>query len=455
MNEPPPPTPDRLHELLRDVASIQRQQLRHANLMPEVQARLEEGRVASLRARLSPHRLTLPFFTAGGLGLAAAAAAVVLWLRIPAPLSFVVGQAELSGRSGEIVAAQSDGQTPVRFSDGSHLALDPGARLQVVGVAAGGATVAMERGAVEVEVVHRASTHWVIQAGPFAVTVTGTRFLLTWEPESETLSVDMHEGSVEVTGGPASAAARSGHSTVRTGQSLRVSRRTGHYELGASTGVATARALAATATATAANLPADLPADLPASAIPTAPSPAQEIAPARGPEAPAPSSAARSLRTAPLPAASDETWRRLAIAARYPEALRAVERIGFDASCRRLGAEDLVLLGDVARLAGKPARAEKAYLTARSRFPALDRPLFALGLTAFEQRHDYGRAAAWFEQYLQHYPGGALTREAAGRALESWRRAGETDRARQAARDYLARYPSGPHAALARQTIGR
>jgi ferric-dicitrate binding protein FerR (iron transport regulator) len=441
------PLPDRLQALLGDVAAIQREQLRRANLLPQVQARLEQHRRAAQQPAAPPlwRRLVLPV---GGLGLAAAAAAALLVLRVPRPLSVAVGDAHQAGRRGDVVTGRPERAVPVVFSDGSHLAVESGARLQVVDVDAAGATVAMERGAVEVEVIHRPSTHWVIQAGPYAVTVTGTRFLLGWEPDSETLSVDMHEGSVDVserTSTSAPGVERSAgprRATVRTGQSLRVSRRAGnHYQV---TSNAEALALA------------------PAGAGPAlAPTPAApEGEPAPPPAAvtvePAQSGAVRALRAAPAvaPLPSDETWRRLAIEARYPEALRAALRVGFDSACRRLGGDDLVLLGDVARLAGDPTRAEKAYLAARSRFPALDRPVFALGLTAFEQRHDFARAGTWFEQYVRRYPGGALNREAAGRALESWARAGDNQRAQQAARDYLARYPAGPHAALARQTIG-
>ena len=62
---------------------------------------------------------------------------------------------------------------------------------------------------------------------------------------------------------------------------------------------------------------------------------------------------------------------------------------GWRAECARLGADDLVLLGDVARLAGDLDRAEEAYRLARRRFPDADRPIYALGLIAFEGRHNY------------------------------------------------------------------
>lgn len=128
-----------------------------------------------------------------------------------------------------------------------------------------------------------------------------------------------------------------------------------------------------------------------------------------------------------------------------------VERAGFERACRRLGTEDLIQLGDAARLARRPARAEAAYRAAHQRFPGSDRPVFALGLVAFEQRRDFKAAAHWFDSYARQYPRGALALEAVGREMESWHRAGDDTRARRAARKYLDQAPAGPYAPLARQ----
>ncbi len=150
-------------------------------------------------------------------------------------------------------------------------------------------------------------------------------------------------------------------------------------------------------------------------------------------------------------------WRGLAARAQYRESLAAavaeLNGGGWTAGCARLGADDLVLLGDVARLAGDLSRADEAYQSARRRFPSADRPTFALGLIAFEGRHDYGAAAGWFEAYLRRYPRGALAREAAGRLLESRLKAGDDAAARAAATTYLRDFPGGPHAELARRTV--
>jgi tetratricopeptide (TPR) repeat protein len=188
---------------------------------------------------------------------------------------------------------------------------------------------------------------------------------------------------------------------------------------------------------------------------PTGAPPAEQPAP----EAAAATAATPSFRITPPRAAHpvdrrDRTWIELQQASRYREALAAAERVGFSGLCGRLDAGELIALGDVARLAGNPTRAEEAYLAARRRDPRLDRSVFALGLVAFEHRRRYNEAATWFAQYVESYPKGELVTEAAGRLIESWQRAGKPDEAKKAARSYLEKYPSGPHAALARQIAG-
>jgi tetratricopeptide (TPR) repeat protein len=150
-------------------------------------------------------------------------------------------------------------------------------------------------------------------------------------------------------------------------------------------------------------------------------------------------------------AVGSRSWQALARSGHYREALQAVERSGFEKACRKLGSDDLVQLGDVARLARDSSRAEQAYGAARRRFPGNDRPAFAMGLVAFEQRRDFHAAGKWFELYVRQYPNGALAREALGREMESWNRAGDSGRARRAADEYLSEAPTGPYARLARQ----
>jgi hypothetical protein len=380
--------------LMREVAAAQRAELAHAELRSQVRQGLAARMKARERRWLPPLRFALPAL--GAVGTAAVAAA---WWTL-APLSFAVGSDQRAGQQGERVAS-AGASVPLAFSDGTAVAVDPGAELEVLEVDGRGATLEVKKGRVRLDVQKRLRSRWHVRAGKFDVNVTGTRFTVDWKPDGQALTVTMQEGAVEV-----SAPQLAGSSPVRVtaGQRFFATARASRWELGSATSP-------------------------PAPATPAAPEPPAEAPVAR-------------------------SWQELARDGQYPEALAAAEASGFDDACRRLGIEDLVLLGDVARLARQPGRAVQAYKEARRRFPGADRPVFALGLVAFEQQRDFRAAAHWFDTYLRRHPGGPLAREAAGRALESWHRAGDITRSRRAARSYLRRTPAGPYAPLAKQIAG-
>ena len=409
-----------LDELMAEVAATQRAELERLRLEPEIARRVAAA--APARRPTVPWGRSLIFATAG-----LATLATVLWVGgagrdhaaepdhqgtathlVPsaAELSFVTDGAEVgrhgTGHAGDVLTAGADGPLAATFSDGSQIVLAADTRARVVALDVHGASVALERGTLDVHVIHRAQTHWEITAGPYRVRVTGTRFAVTWDPPARTLAVRLSEGSVEVTG-PAMGVEST---RVSAGQEMRAGPTGSTVE-------------------------------------PVQGEPVQAVAPDVGPAAPR----AAAARTAPRPVATN--WRALASRARYHEALASAIAGDFGAACRQLSAADLMLLGDVARLDGDAPRAEQAYRSALSRFRGFDRPSFALGVVSFEVRHDYRAAAAWFAGYLREHPTGPLATEAAGRLLESLHRAGETARARTAAAAYLRDHPSGPHAALA------
>jgi hypothetical protein len=77
-----------------------------------------------------------------------------------------------------------------------------------------------------------------------------------------------------------------------------------------------------------------------------------------------------------------------------------------------------------------------------------------LGIIAFDTDRDYAAAARWFETYIAEQPVGELRREASARRMEAWKAAGDRERARAAAREYLRDYPDGAQGALARTLAG-
>jgi hypothetical protein len=417
--------------MMRDVVAAQRASLARVNVLAQIRLRppVRRSLPRRLLTRGTSHlprlRFVLPTLAAAGLCAA-------WWVSRPMPLTFaVVGadtigapRADSRGAVGAPLVAPSDGRLPLNFSDGSTMNLDRGTRARVMSLDARGATVRLEQGRADVSVRHRRDTRWQLQAGSFEVTVTGTRFSIGWNDRAEDLTVVMAEGTVEVRGGRLAAGSPV---VVTTGQRFHASSRESRWTLAASSEPELA--------------PVAAPAD------PTAVNQPQVDAPSEAPAPPALPPLARG------PAGGSRAWQTLARAGRYPEALREVEHTGFEGACRKLGADDLVQLGDVARLARNAPRAEQAYQTARRRFPASDRPAFALGLIAFEQRRDFQAAGNWFNLYVRRYPKGALVSEALGREMESWHRAGEAARARRAARAYLSQATSGPYAPLARQIV--
>jgi ferric-dicitrate binding protein FerR (iron transport regulator) len=437
-----------LNAMLRDVATIQRESLARAGVLAQIRARPPVRRALSRRlmsqfaSRLPRLRFVFPTLAAAGL-------CVAWWVARTVPLTFTVaeGGALVSGSRatgpgvgvalGDRLEAPAEGRLPLSFSDGSTVVLDRGALARVVVLEPRGATVQLEKGRADVSVRHRRDTHWHLRAGAFDVSVTGTRFSISWDDKSDALTVVMSEGTVQVSG---SKIAPGSPIAVTAGQRFHATARDSRWTLAAATSesdLASSVRAAVTAPAT----------DSPIGG--TAPGGPAEAPEGSGDETGA--AAAAMPPSARAAAVGSRSWQALARSGHYREALQAVERSGFEKACRKLGSDDLVQLGDVARLARDSSRAEQAYGAARRRFPGNDRPAFAMGLVAFEQRRDFHAAGKWFELYVRQYPNGALAREALGREMESWNRAGDSGRARRAADEYLSEAPTGPYARLARQ----
>lgn len=390
---------------------------------------LREG--AAARERRSPWRPTL------AAALAAAVIAlfvVVLARRAPEALRFDVG-AQREAAVGAWIAAPPGAPLPIRFSDGSELLLAPGGRARVASVTADGAEIALERGSLDVSVVHRERARWTVRLGPFQVNVIGTRFEAGWDPGAERCTIALHEGAITVSG-PVVGDSRA----VRAGERLVISPATGTLEAG----------------------PIDA-ATAPAPAPATPPSEEAEP-PKEAPSTPAGSTGvrentARSRSAARGAAPRDASaWRALAREGKYKDALAAAEREGFDAICASASAPDLHALADAARLGGDAGRAARAFMALRERFPGSAEAAsaaFILGRNAQDRSKDYPSAVAWFTQYLREQPAGPFAAEAAGRLVEARDRAGDTAGARRAAERYLAAYPKGSHAAYARSVLAR
>jgi ferric-dicitrate binding protein FerR (iron transport regulator)/TolA-binding protein len=354
----------------------------------------------------------------------AALAVIGVWAgRKQSALEFVVGGNGRHGRVGEWVAATA-ASLPIAFSDGTHLALAPRSRARIEAVDGNGARVVLERGALEASVRHREATRWSVDAGPYVVQVTGTEFSVAWDPESERFDLTLQEGSV-----------------VAFGPMLDEGRR-----------VAKGEHLSAFVGARRVDIVGEADQD-------AGVAPEHEVHPAdQEHEHHEPSTHASAAVPEPRATAShgSAAWRTLAREGSYREALREAEQVGFDAIVEGADAEDLALLADVARLGGAGGRAAAPLQALRRRYPHDPRAAsaaFHLGRLAFDGRAAHAEAARWFATYLAEQPSGPFAREAAGRLIEARERAGNITGARDAARDYLARYPTGPHAGKARSLL--
>jgi hypothetical protein len=382
-------------ELLREMAAAEDEVLHRSSLVGAAKVRLRA--TLDRRAR---RRLASPVVVS----VAAAAAAVVAVTAVArrSPLTFDVGDAHVRGEIDAPIVAADARPVDLVFSDGSLFALAPRGRARVTSIDSRGAAILVERGRADVSVVPRKNGSWRVDVGPFEIHVKGTRFSLDWDPEAERLDFHLHKGAVLIT-----APCLEGGRALVAGESLEASC---HPRV-------------------AAPAPALEPA-----APPAARAGARPVARARADAPPAPSS-----------------WRELAAAQDYAGALEAARRLGFERELRAGGPSDLLVLGDVARLAGDPERAVQAYEAAHRKHPAADRSAFAIGLVEFDHWHRYRRAADWFAAYLGEQPHGPLVDEAQGRLMEAWQRAGEPAKARAVGEAYLAQSPTGQYADLARR----
>jgi ferric-dicitrate binding protein FerR (iron transport regulator) len=135
---------------------------------------------------------------AGSLAAGALAAAMLV-AYVRRPLAYQVHGAIADSRDRVVAHA---GQTVgVRFSDGSSIALLPESAGRIAGRSRHGATFALEHGRASFAVVHRPGARWLVQAGPYEIAVTGTRFDVSWsDAASGGLDVHLVEGAVTVRG---------------------------------------------------------------------------------------------------------------------------------------------------------------------------------------------------------------------------------------------------------------
>jgi transmembrane sensor len=303
-------------------------------------------------------------------------------------------------RSAGAVAAVS--RQEVRFSDGSSVHLvDPEAALDIGRASPSAVEVTLRAGSAEFAITPNPSRVFVVHAGVADVKVLGTQFEVTR---------DRDRVRVEVTHGRVSVAYVGGSRVLTDGES--------NWFPPAEAGE---------------------------------PAPAPSLSPA------APADAVSPLPPPPKAAEPHAERRRFlehASRGEYAEAYAAIERtpevVGNDAS-------DLLRAADAARFSGHP-RDATVYLERVVREHAQESvaPLaaFTLGRIELSQLRQPAKAADAFARALALAPNGSLAEDALARETEAAELAGERDRARRLAEQYLQRFPRGRRADSMRTESG-
>ena len=356
-----------------------------------------------------------------------------VWLASAVAAVLVVGVALLLFRAGaqtltyRVTGAVADrgylllpdaaASADVLFSDGSHIRVEPTTSSRITSVNAHGAHLVLERGRLEVDVVHRVGTTWAIEAGPYLVAITGTAFSMSWD--NDELTVTMTRGSVTVQG----PLARGGVSVVG-GQRLSARQHDHLLSIVDQTLVEPAQS---------APHPT-LGGDSPAASADLAASPGS------APRLPVP------------PTADSKPWSTRISSGEYASVLREAEDGGLETTLSKRSLADIAALADAARYSHRNDIARRVRVAERARFPRSSEARAAAFLLArlAEEDGDMNAAANGYDRYLRESPRGSFAQEALGRQLALLWGRGDRTAALPIAERYLREFPQGPYTPVAR-----
>jgi TolA-binding protein len=340
----------------------------------------------------------------------------------PAALAYrVEGGSVLDG--GYLRELSSDGMR-LLFSEGTQFRLMPGARGRLRSVESTGARIAIEQGTASFQVTPRNNAKWLVDVGPFLVTVKGTVFTVLWDAASERLEIAMRHGQVGVTGPLAQ-----GEIVLRAGQRLAVNLPKKELVI---------TELEGNAWAEAALTPAGTETERPPAVV-------APIAPTLAPSA-----------TATAKGSGRRTWAEALAAGDLDHILDQVDRMGVKQTLAKASSEELFMLADAARYRRRMGLARAALLAERKRFPGSARALdaaFLLGRMEESNERPTRKAIWWYEEYLSHAPTGTYASEALGRKMITTSKLAGQPTARPIAEEYLRRFPSGTYSGAARALL--
>ncbi|MGC4065786.1 MAG: FecR domain-containing protein [Polyangiaceae bacterium] len=337
------------------------------------------------------------------------------------------------GQVGAYVAPTANAPLDLKFAEGSVVELEPGARARVSATTARGATVLLETGRADVNVVHRKNADWTVMAGPYSVRVHGTAFTVEFDPRSQLFELVMRSGVVTVEGPGIS-------KPVEIRGAQRFVHRAG-LGLDPADTTSTVQPKVAEPPTT-----AELPSR---SASANAPiSRSESLGKASGKPS---GSAAPAMSVGTSPAL---TWEAQVRRGEYAAVLRDAETRGISTVLASANSVDLLALANAARFSGRVDVGRDAYKAIRQRFAGSSTSVLAAFLLGrLTEGSSVSEARRWYERYEQEAPSGALVAEAMGRRMVLTQTAGSRAEVQRMAEEYLRRFPDGPYAGVARKIV--
>lgn len=345
---------------------------------------------------------------------------------LPVAVSRIEGGTLLEGG---YLSQSGSGGVKVLFSEGSTFELMPGTRGRLRSVAKDGAHFGVEHGTASLGVTQSRAHRWLVEAGPFLVTVKGTVFTVSWDPSSERFELRLRHGQVVVSGPVVN-----GGIALRAGQRLVIS-------------------LPRAETVITEEPPGEAPRAPAGATAPVVIPSAARSAVANG-SGSRPATAAAPASPPPARGARTRRWAADLASGHWDRILADVDRDGVDATLEGAASEDLFALADAARYRRRADLSRAALLAQRRRFPHAPRSrdaIFLLGRA--EELREHGteaQAIIWYDEYLALAPMGAYAAEALGRKMILTNEVGGPAQARPIAREYLIRFPNGSYAGSAR-----
>jgi transmembrane sensor len=340
------------------------------------------------------------------IGVGAAGLALGVWLLGPRVAEVYRGAVEARA---EHTAPQGE-RAPITFSDGSKLtALDPQTRVSVLEAVPERIVAGVDRGSVRFEVSHHPERVFRAQAGNVAVEALGTIFTVERLDPGAWVSVTRGRVRVEWP---------NGSRELAVGEAGFFPPQVGESEVASSTATA----------------------EVPSSSLDEIPAP----------------STADDARPPAWQGGDRHTprWKTLAQQGKHGEAYDA---FGSLTASQLRNPEELLMAADTARLSGHPSQAVpflERVLTQFRKDARAPVAAFNLGTILMSSLGSPAKAAQRFAEYRQLAPNGSLSEDALAREVQAWSLAGQADRARDRAQEYLRLYPHGQRSTLVRKFGG-